>query len=317
MSLMPDRNFAAAAPDAGAVAGGPGLLRRATEGRWLGYGFVLPGLGLLTALIFGPLVYSAVLSLYSWSLTQIDSAKPFVGVHNYHSLLHDGEFGTALKNTFVFVAGAVSVELILGFLIALALYHVTRGRRLANAIILLPMITTPVIVALIWSFLLDPQFGWVDAATHGLGYHYQIPWLGSGNLALPSLMLIDVWEWTPFVILVLHAGMLTIPEELLEAAKVDGASAAQLVRRVMIPSLTPLILLVLLFRTMDTYRLFDTVYVLTQGGPGLATETVGFYTYRTGFVYLNMGYALSLSLVMLAIVAAISIFYLRLLRRRS
>src|SRR6266849_1967447 len=291
--------------------------RRMSDSRWLGYGFVAPGLALLSALIFGPLVYSGVLSLYSWSLTQLDSKKPFAGLHNYHQILSDSEFRTALRNTFAFVAGSVSIELVLGFAIALALYNIGRGRKLANAIILLPMITTPVIVALIWSFLLDPQFGWVDAAAHGAGYHYQIPWLGSGSLALPSLMLIDIWEWTPFVILVLHAGMLTIPEELLEAARVDGASAWQLVRRVMIPSLTPLIVLVLLFRTMDTYRLFDTVYVLTQGGPGLATETVGFYTYRSGFVYLHMGYALSLSIVMLAIVAAISVFYLRLLRRRA
>jgi len=111
------------------------------------------------ALIFGPLVYSAILSLYSWSLTQLDSAKPFAGFHNYHRLLSDAELGTALRNTFVFVAGSVSVELILGFALALALYHIGRGRKLANAIILLPMITTPVIVALIWSFLLDPQFG--------------------------------------------------------------------------------------------------------------------------------------------------------------
>src|SRR5205823_1318681 len=123
--------------------------------------------------------------------------------------------------------GSVSIELVLGFGIALALYHINRGRRLANAIILLPMITTPVIVALVWSFLFDPQFGWINAATHGVGYHRQIPWLGSSSLALPSLVVVDVWEWTPFVILVLHAGMLAIPEELLEAARVDGAGIRQ------------------------------------------------------------------------------------------
>lgn len=292
-------------------------LRRLAEGRWLGYGLVAPALLVLLALIVAPLVYSGVLSLYSWRLTDINLPKDFIGLDNFTAIFSDSTFGRALRNTFTFVVAAVVIELVLGFVIAFALYQINRGRKLANAIILLPMITTPVIVALVWRYLFDPQFGLLNYLAGVVGYDGDIAWLSSPELALPSLVVVDVWQWTPFVILVLHAGMLAIPDELIEAARVDGAGVRQLIRRVILPYLTPLILLVLLFRTMDTYRLFDTVYVLTQGGPGLATETVGLYTYRTGFEYFEMGYSLALSIIVLAIIVVISAFYLRLLRRRA
>lgn len=288
-----------------------------TDGRLLGYAFVAPALIGLGALILAPLVYSLVLSGYAWRLTEITLPKRFVGFTFYTQIPKDEVFREALRNTFVFVTSCVSIELCLGFLVALALLQMHRGRRLANAVILLPMIVTPVIVALIWRYLLDPQFGLVNYAIHVLGYKKDIGWLGTPALALPSVVLIDVWEWTPFSILVLHAGMLAIPEEMLEAARVDGAKYWQVVRHLILPYLTPVILVVLLIRTMDAYRVFDTIFVLTKGGPGLATETVGMYTYRSGFIYFDMGYAMALSIVILAIIIAISAFYLRLLRRRQ
>jgi len=291
-------------------------LRDLGDSRWLGYWMVTPAVVCLAALILAPLIYSTVLSTYSWTLLEIRSPKPFVGLVQYNNVAHDPLFGEAFKTTALFVLGAVSVELVLGFLIALALLNIHRGRRLVNGIVLLPMIVTPVIVALIWRYLLDPQFGLVNYATHLLGYQPDIPWLGSTTLALPSLIVIDIWEWTPFAILVLHAGMLAIPDDLYEAARVDGASAWQIARRVILPYLTPLILVVLLLRTMDTYRVFDTIFVLTRGGPGVSTQTVGIYTYQNGFVYLNMGYTMALSVVILIAIVVISLFYLRLLRRR-
>jgi len=128
-------------------------------------------------------------------------------------------------------------------------------------------------------------------------------------------MLVDIWQWTPFVILVLHAGMLSIPIEQFEAATMDGAGQLRLAWNIVLPAIMPQVLLVLLFRTMDTYRLFDTVFVLTRGGPGDATETIGLYTYRTGFSYTQMGYAMALSIMILVTVAIISSFYIWLLRR--
>jgi multiple sugar transport system permease protein len=301
---------------------GPRLMRASFrwrdlgDSRWLGYWMVTPAVLALAGLILAPLLYSTFLSTYSWTLLEIRLPKPFVGLMQYSTVAHDPLFGEALKTTGLFVVGTVSVELVLGFLIALALLNIHRGRRLANGIILLPMIVTPVIVALIWRYLLDPQFGLVNYAIHLLGYQQDIPWLGSNSLALPSLILIDIWEWTPFAILVLHAGMLAIPDDLYEAARVDGAGAWQIARHVILPYLSPLILVVLLLRTMDTYRVFDTIFVLTRGGPGTSTQTVGIYAYENGFVYLNMGYTMALSVVILLAIVAISLFYLRLLQRR-
>ena len=285
--------------------------------RRLGYAMVVPATLVVAVLILGPLGYSFALSGYRWRITDINVAKPFVGLANYAHLAHDPTLLTALRNTVVYVAGSVGVELVLGFVIATALFDLTRGRRLANSLILLPMIVAPVVTALLWRYLLDPQFGLVSQVLAVFGHHGGIDWLGSQHLALPALMLVDIWQWTPFVILVLHAGMLSIPEERFEAARVDGAGRVRIVRSIVAPAIVPQILLVLLFRTMDTYRVFDSVFVLTRGGPGTATETIGLYAYQTGFSFFDMGYAMALSVFILVTVAVISAGYLRLLRRRE
>ncbi len=224
---------------------------------------------------------------------------------------------TALGNTILYVIGSVGTELLLGFAVAVALFDITRGRRLANSLILLPMIVAPVITALLWRYLLDPQFGLVAQLMRAGGASDGIDWLGSRELALPSLMVVDVWQWTPFVILVFHAGMLAIPDEQFEAARIDGAGRLRILSSIVIPALVPQVLLVLLFRTIDAYRIFDTVFVLTRGGPGTATETIGLYTYRTGFSYFEMGYAMALSVFILVTVSIIAGIYIRLLRRRE
>jgi multiple sugar transport system permease protein len=286
-------------------------------GRRLGRAMIaLPAL-ILALLIFGPLAYSIVLSLYKWQITDINQGKPFVGLANYVELFTDPKVLTAVGNTLEYVVGSVGVELVLGFIIASALFELTKGRKLANSLILLPMIIAPVITALIWRYMLDPQFGLISQILAVFGIRGGVSFLGSSQLALPSLMVVDIWQWTPFVILILHAGMLGISEEQFEAARIDGAGRWRILRSIVIPGIAPQILLVLLFRTMDTYRIFDTVFVLTRGGPGTATQTIGLYTYQTGFSFFDMGYAMTLSVFILVTVALISSFYIRLLRRRE
>jgi len=291
--------------------------RAALGGRTLPLVMIAPTAVLLGGLILVPVGYSVWLALYKWRITDINGPKPFVGLDNFDRLLHDDALLTSLRNTGLFVVGCVIAELVLGLVVAVALFHVTKGRRLANSIILLPMIVAPVICSLLWRYMLDPQFGLLSQLLSLFGHEGGIDWFGSTTLALPALMLVDVWQWTPFVILVLHAGMLAVPQEHIEAADVDGASRFQVVRHVIVPALAPQVLLVLLFRTMDTYRVFDTVYVLTKGGPGTSTNTIGFYAYRTGFSFFDMGYAMALSVFILITIVAISAGYLRLLRRRE
>jgi multiple sugar transport system permease protein len=283
----------------------------------LGYLMTAPAILTITVLILLPLAYSVVLSLYKWRLLEMNRPKQWFGLGNYWRLLTDSGLATALGNTALFVVGAVAVELLLGFVVALALFNINRGRKLANAVILLPMIITPVITALLWRYLLDPQFGIVAQVMTLLGGNGGIDVWGSSSLALPGLVLVDIWQWTPFVILVIHAGMLGISSELFEAAAIDGAGQLRVALSVILPAIRPQILLVLLFRTMDTYRIFDIVFVLTRGGPGTASDTVGLYTYRTGFTYTEMGYAMALSLFILVTVAVISSVYIRLLRREG
>jgi multiple sugar transport system permease protein len=278
---------------------------------------VLPAVAIVALLILLPLVYSVFLSLFDWRLLDMNRVKAWAGLDNYVRFFSDQALRVALLNTVLFVIGSVTVELVLGFIVATALFNINEGRRLANAIVLLPMIVTPVVTALLWRYLLDPQFGLVAQTMTLFGANGGIDVWGSPTIALPGLMLVDIWQWTPFVILVLHAGMLSIPIEQFEAATMDGAGQLRLAWNIVLPAIMPQVLLVLLFRTMDTYRLFDTVFVLTRGGPADATETIGLYTYRTGFSYTQMGYAMALSILILVTVAIISSFYIRLLQREG
>ena len=305
---------AVAAPAAATAGGAPEGAAGQIKGGFLGYKMVVLAAVPLAALIIVPLIYSAVLSAYDWRLVDLNKPKDFTGFDNYTRLWSDDVLRTALANTLVFVVASVGIELVLGFAVAFAVFNLQRGGKVANGIILLPMIITPIITALIWRYILDPQFGLV-AQLLDLAGRDGIDVFGQPSTALAGLILIDVWQWTPFVILVLHAGMVSMPGELFEAAAVDGASARAVIRHLMLPALVPQILVVLLFRTMDSYRIFDTMFVLTRGGPGRSTETLGLYTYRTGFSFLEMGYAMALSIFILITVGMISAFYVRVLRR--
>jgi multiple sugar transport system permease protein len=285
------------------------------DGRLLAYGLLSPGVIALALLILVPVGYAAVWSLKSWSLTEINLPKQYVGLHNYRDLLHDGTFWKSLRNTGVFMVASVGIELAIGFAVALALFHVTRGRKLVNALILLPMILSPVLVALIWRYIYDNEFGPLNIVIRGLGLG-AVNWLGSERLALPSVIAVDVWQFTPFAVLVLHAGLLTVPPEIIEAAKVDGASPWRLTRHILLPWVMPFVLVIVLIRSIDAYRIFDTIYLLTQGGPASATDSLSTYAQRVGFGFFKMGYSMAIAVVMLAIIAVVCSFYLRLLRGR-
>jgi multiple sugar transport system permease protein len=276
-----------------------------------------PATVMVGALVLLPLLYSVVLSLYKWKVIDIGRPKEWFGIGNYAQLLHDKALRVAFLNTVYFVLGAVWIELILGFAIALALFNINHGRKLANSIILLPMIITPVVTSLLWRYMLDPQFGIVAQLMIEFGASEGIDVWGSPRLALWGLILVDIWQWTPFVILVFHAGMLAISPEQLEAAAIDGAGHWPRAWNVILPAILPQVLLVVLFRTMDTFRIFDIVFVLTRGGPGDATDTLGLYTYRTGFSHTEMGYAMALSVLVFVVIVMISVFYIRLLRREG
>lgn len=274
-----------------------------------GYLYLLPTVLILVAVVIFPLIYALNLSFSRWDDFAQTIGK-YVGFKNYYRLLaKDPRFWNSLKNSFVLWIIAGSAQIVLGFLVALLLNRVFRFHRIVKAVVLLPMLVLPVGAAHMWSLIFNPLFGPVNYIL-GLFSIPRIDWLGSTQFAMTSIIITDVWQWTPFCFLILYAGMQGIPLELYDAAKVDGANAWQTVCRITIPLLKRVVLVVILFRSIDLFRIFDTIYVLTSGGPAGATETMPFYTYILGFKRFDMDKAAAISFILVAIVSFISLFFI-------
>jgi multiple sugar transport system permease protein len=275
--------------------------------------FIAPALAVLLSFSIYPLIYSITISL------QLETASGVNwGLANFKRLASDNFFLDAMAHTFVYAASALTVEFLLGLGLALLLNSRIRGRGLFRVSLLAPMMLPPVVVAVVWRLMLNPNFGAVNGTLKQLGVDTEaLTWTASPRLAMISVIAVDVWQWTPFVFLVLLAGLQAIPQEPYEAALIDGSSRWQTFRHVTLPLLKPSILIVLLLRTMDLLRVFDQIFILTEGGPGFATETISLYIYRTAFRFYDFGYAATMSFVLLALTNIISVAYIRLLQTRE
>jgi multiple sugar transport system permease protein len=234
----------------------------------------------------------------------------FTGLDNYRFLLQDARFWNALGNTAYFVGVSVTLELLLGLGFALLLNQRFRGRGVARALVLVPWAVPNVVAARFWEWIFNADFGVLN---YLLGA--RINWLGDPFWALHAAILADVWKTTPFVVLLCLAGLQVIPDELYQAARIDGASAWQLFRHITLPLLRPVLLLVLLFRTMDAARVFDLIFVLTGGGPANETETLVIYSYKLLYRTLQFGYGSALAVATFLFIFALSLVYLHHLRR--
>jgi multiple sugar transport system permease protein len=273
-----------------------------------GHKFVLPSLVLLFLVTIYPLLYVFYLSFHR-RLLIFDISK-FVGMDNYLFLFRDDRFLTALKNTLYFTTLSVILELILGLSIALLLHRSFKAKGLMRAIVLIPWAIPTVVSAKMWEWIYNTDFGILN---YLLGI--KINWLGSPLWAIHAAILMDVWKTTPFVVILMTAGLQVIPKELHQAARVDGAGTWTIFRWITLPLLKPVILVVLIFRTLDAFRVFDAIYVLTGGGPANTTETLSIYAYKVLFQTLQFGYGSTLAVMMFLCIGSISIFYLRLLSR--
>lgn len=270
--------------------------------------FVMPALVLLSLVTIYPIIYVFYLSLHRRLL--IFDISRFVGIDNYIFLFKDDRFWNALKNTVYFTTLSVSLELILGLAIAMLLNMSFRFKGVARALVLIPWAIPTVVSARMWEWIYNTDFGILNYLIGA-----KINWLGSPFWAINAAVFMDAWKTTPFVVILLMAGLQVIPLELYQAARIDGANAWQIFRRVTLPLLKPVILVVLIFRTLDAFRVFDAVYVLTGGGPANTTETLSIYAYKVLFQTLQFGYGSTLSVVVFLCTGAISIFYIRLLSR--
>jgi multiple sugar transport system permease protein len=281
--------------------------------RTLAFLLIAPTIAVLLALSIYPLFYSIKISLQAESADGVRWT-----LQNFARLSADGFFLSALAHTFVYAAIALTVEFFLGLGLALLLNSQIRGRSLFRAMLLVPMMLPAVVVGVVWRLMLNPNFGAVNGSLKSFGVGTDaLTWTASPKLAMASVVIADVWQWTPFMFLILLAGLQSIPQEPYEAALIDGSSAWQTFRHVTLPLLKPAILIALLLRTMDLLRVFDQIFILTEGGPGFATETVSLYIYRTAFRFSNFGYAAAMSFVLLIITNVISVGYIRLLQTRE
>lgn len=283
----------------------------------LGYLFSAPAVIFLALFVLLSILYCLYMSFFDWKLFDLGAEKTFVGLKNYACLFQDKVLHEVILNTAKIVVGCLLIETVLGFIIALVLWMLRKPLRIMQTILLLPMITAPVVVGLVWRYLYDPQFGMLNYVIQKVLGGTGAAWLGDASTALGSVMVVDIWQMTPFTILILYAAMLGICDDWIEAASMDGASFFMIVRKIIIPSVMPMLSFILLMRTMDLMKIFDTIYVLTKGGPGYSTETLAMYTYKVGFSQYNMGYAMALSIFTLLLVILVSSVYIQKQRRRS
>lgn len=279
----------------------------------IGYRFLTPLAVVFAAVFAYPFVYSFWLSLTNYTITRRNQTE-FVGADQYTGLLDNDTYQRALLNTFVFVVLAVSLELLLGLALALTLQRQRWARNVTRSFLLAPMFVTPIAVGLMFRFLLNQQIGVIPDMLGSVGL--EIDFFGP-SLALLSMVAIDVWQWTPFMVLLLLAGLESLPKQPYEAARVDGASAWLTFRRITLPLLKPVIVVAVLLRALDAFKVFEYVFAITKGGPGTATETIQYQVYRTGIGFFRLGEAAAMAFVLVVIVLAIVVVLFRRLMREE
>jgi multiple sugar transport system permease protein len=272
---------------------------------------ILPVILFLVVISVAPLVLAAIDSAREMSLSAVSRYGRFIGLENYVTVLEsDSGFFPALWRTALFVLVVVPVEFALGLLMALALNREFASRRIWVTVLLLPTMIAPVVVGLIWDFLLMPQYGLFTYLMNELGWFQASPVFSQPLSAFLAIALIDVWEWTPFMMLFMLAGLLGMPQDPIEAAQIDGASAWKIFWHVQLPLLKPMIVVALLFRSIDASKIFEVIFVLTGGGPGTTTELISIYAQRVGFQNWELGDASAICLLLgfVSLLAA-SLFY--------
>jgi ABC-type sugar transport system permease subunit len=273
---------------------------------------VSPALVVIALVAIFPLGWTVWESLHRHDLRLPWLGQPFVGLGNYVRIAHDSRFWGALGHTALFTVVSVALELVLGLIFALAMNRAFRGRGIVRVAVLVPWAIPTVVAALLWRFLFDSQAGIANVVLLRTGIIDQpLVWFVHAATAWVPVILADVWKTTPFVALLLLAGLQNIDSSLYEAAAVDGASAWRQLTRITIPLLRPAILLVLIFRTLDAFRVFDLIYVLTGGGPGTSTEPIALYAFNALLQNLQFGYGAAISVVIFLITFGLALVYIK------
>ena len=282
------------------------------------FGIILVIPTLLFVIIFAiyPILYSFYLSFQRIILGLPGLGQNFIGIQNYVDLLHDKVALLSIFNTLIFVFVSTFFEIILGLLIALVIHQKFTGRGTVRAAVLVPWAIPTVVASQMWRFLFNDKYGLVNLAFFGNDIANYKAWLASPFYAFCAIVFADVWKTSSFAALLILAGLQTIPDELYEAAKIDGAGKWQRFTKITLPLVKPALLIALLFRTMDAFKVFDLVFVMTQGGPADSTNVIQFYGYKKIFAEGFMGYGSTISVFIFLITLTIAIFYIKALGSR-
>ncbi|HCZ05553.1 MAG: multiple sugar transport system permease protein [Thermotogota bacterium] len=271
----------------------------------LKWAFLSPALILILLLIIFPIFYNLYLSFHTWFG---NPKKPpiFVGLSNYVGAFKDSRFINSLYVTAYFTLLALALEVVIGFLMAVYINREYKGKNLVKALLVFPFTATPVAIALVWRIMYDPTLGVINYFLSFFGIK-NVLWLSNPKIVIPALVIVDVWEWTPLVTLISLAGLESISASIIEAAKIDGASRSQTLFHIILPMMKPTLIAATMIRSWDCIKTFDIIYVMTQGGPGYASENLNIYAFNNAFRYFNMGYASSLMVILFAIVIGVNL----------
>lgn len=288
------------------------------QDRWLAWALIMPAFIAVFALILLPILRAFWMSLHTIDLKRPDLGQPFVGLANYINIFQDSYFWASVGRTLYFMVASIAIEVVIGIAIALLLDRQFKGRGLLRAIVLIPWALPITIDAIMWKWILNPTYGSLNSLLwqFGLIQSYQA-WLSNAFSALNMVILADVWKVTPLVILLTLAALQTIPRHLYEAAVVDGASRWYSFWHITLPLLRPTLAIVLVIRSMDAFKVFDIIYIMTSGGPSDGTKVIAYYTYLEAFSFLRFGRGAALAYLMTVFIAIFAFIYIRLINRET
>jgi multiple sugar transport system permease protein len=257
-----------------------------------------------------PIVYSAVVSFQNINMLEEDTS--FSGLLNYQRLLEDTRFWLALGHTFIFLAVALPLELILGLLLAYLFLDRMPGRQVFVALLVLPVVISPIVSGAMWSILFDNRFGPINQIVSWLaGEPTPILWVVNPSFVYPAILIAEIWQWTPFMFLLLLAALSNVDKSQLEAAEIDGAGFLTTFRKIVLPAIGPVLAIAVLIRGLDLFRLFDIVWALTKGGPGTMTETISIFTYVKGFQQFETSYTAAVALLVVVLLSVVVMLALK------
>ena len=278
---------------------------------WVPALFIGPALAVMAAACLYPVISAFQLSLFDWSMGTPWSSARFVGLDGFISAFGNARVWSSLATTLIFAAVCVTAEMVLGIALALALEHPVRGMAFFRTLFILPMMIAPIAVGLAWRYMFDAQFGLINAVLGVFGIGAKT-WLADPTLAFVAIVIADVWQWTPFVFIMMIAALAGVDSSVIEASRIDGARWWQMTFRVKLPMVMHVIAITLMMRLIDAFRVLEVVYVLTFGGPGDSTEILALHIYKTAFVGQQLGVAAAISVLLLVVVALLSWGALRL-----